>query len=142
MAGHAIGLAAVPDPVFSGGLVGPGTAIDPLREPGEALSPLDGLIVALHPHAFVVVDDAGRGVLTHLGIDTVQLNGQGFELLVAKGDKVKRGQPVVRWDPVEVVAAGKSPICPVVALEAGAGQLSEVRESGTVTAGGPLFAWA
>src|SRR4051794_13287519 len=118
LAGRAIGLPAVPDPVFSGAMVGPGTAIDPVRERGEAVAPVDGVIVSLHPHAFVVVDDAGRGVLTHLGIDTVQLNGEGFELLVAKGDTVTRGQAVVRWDPAAVEAAGKSPICPVVALEA------------------------
>ena len=59
LAGRAIGLAAVPDPVFSGAMVGPGTAIDPVREPSEAVAPVDGVIVSLHPHAFVVVDDAG-----------------------------------------------------------------------------------
>ncbi len=85
LAGRAIGLAAVPDPVFSGAMVGPGTAIDPVREPSEAVSPVDGIVVSLHPHAFVVVDAEGHGVLTHLGIDTVQLNGEGFELLVNKG---------------------------------------------------------
>lgn len=99
LAGRAIGLAEVPDPVFSGAMVGPGTAIDPVREPSEAVSPVDGIVVSLHPHAFVVVDDQGHGVLTHLGIDTVQLNGEGFELLVNKGDTVTRGQAVVRWDP-------------------------------------------
>ncbi|MGW4157713.1 PTS sugar transporter subunit IIA, partial [Micromonospora chersina] len=85
LAGRAVGLASVPDPVFSGAMVGPGTAIDPVREPSEAVSPVDGVVVSLHPHAFVVVDDQGHGVLTHLGIDTVQLNGEGFELLVSKG---------------------------------------------------------
>src|SRR2546429_99447 len=75
LAGRAIGLAAVPDPVFSGAMVGPGTAIDPVREPSEAVAPVDGVIVSLHPHAFVVVDEQGHGVLVHLGIDTVQLNG-------------------------------------------------------------------
>jgi len=142
LAGRAIGLAAVPDPVFSRALVGPGTAIDPVREPGQAVSPLDGTIVSLHPHAFVVVDDEGHGVLTHLGIDTVQLNGAGFEPLVAKGDTVRRGQPVVKWNPVDVEAAGKSPICPVVALEAVADQISGIQETGEVTAGGALFSWA
>jgi PTS system N-acetylglucosamine-specific IIA component len=80
-------------------------------------------------------------VLTHLGIDTVQLNGAGFELLVGKGDMVKRGQPVIRWNPAEVEAAGKSPISPVVALEASAEQLSKVLESGDVAVGDDLFGW-
>ncbi|MEU3048976.1 MULTISPECIES: PTS glucose transporter subunit IIA [unclassified Streptomyces] len=141
LAGQAIGLGAVPDPVFSGAMVGPGTAIDPDRGPSEAVSPVDGIIVSLHPHAYVVVDGEGHGVLTHLGIDTVQLNGEGFELLVNKGDTVERGQAVIRWDPSAVEAAGKSPICPVVALEATPDSLSEVRESGEIQAGESLFGW-
>ncbi|GGV95400.1 PTS glucose transporter subunit IIA [Streptomyces gelaticus] len=141
IAGRAIGLAAVPDPVFSGAMVGPGTAIDPLREPSEAVSPVDGIVVSLHPHAFVVVDEHGHGVLTHLGIDTVQLNGEGFELLVNKGDTVTRGQGIVHWDPAGVEAAGKSPVCPVVALEATADSLSDVREDGDVKVGDVLFGW-
>ncbi|MFK4226022.1 PTS glucose transporter subunit IIA [Streptomyces sp. NPDC019890] len=139
--GRAIGLAAVPDPVFSGAMVGPGTAIDPVREAQEAVAPVDGVIISLHPHAFVVVDGQGRGVLTHLGIDTVQLNGQGFELLVNKGDTVQRGQAVVRWNPSDVEIAGKSPICPIVALEATADSLSDLREDGDVKAGDELFSW-
>lgn len=141
LAGRAIGLAAVPDPVFSGAMVGPGTAIDPVREPSEAVAPVDGIVVSLHPHAFVVVDDQGHGVLTHLGIDTVQLNGEGFELLVNKGDTVQRGQTVVRWDPAAVEAAGKSPICPIVALEATSESLGDLVETGEVKAGDALFSW-
>ncbi|MEU3634062.1 PTS sugar transporter subunit IIA [Streptomyces fradiae] len=141
LAGRAIGLAAVPDPVFSGAMVGPGTAIDPVREPSTAVAPVDGIVVSLHPHAFVVVDGEGLGVLTHLGIDTVQLNGEGFELLVSKGDTVVRGQEIVRWDPVAVEEAGKSPICPVVALEATPDVLGELREDGDLKAGETLFVW-
>ncbi|PWI09126.1 phosphoenolpyruvate--carbohydrate phosphotransferase [Streptomyces sp. NWU339] len=141
LAGRAIGLESVPDPVFSGAMVGPGTAIDPVREPSAVVSPVDGVIVSLHPHAFVVVDESGHGVLTHLGIDTVQLNGEGFELLVNKGDTVTRGQSIVRWDPAAVEAAGKSPVCPVVALEATADALSELRDDGEVKAGDSLFLW-
>ncbi|MFG3499044.1 PTS glucose transporter subunit IIA [Streptomyces sp. NPDC047928] len=141
LTGRAIGLAAVPDPVFSGSMVGPGTAIDPVREPSAAVAPVDGVVVSLHPHAFVVVDAEGHGVLTHLGIDTVQLNGEGFELLIAKGDTVTRGQEIVRWNPAEVEAAGKSPICPIVALEATPDTLAALVEEGDVKAGDALFSW-
>ncbi|MGW8889309.1 PTS sugar transporter subunit IIA [Streptomyces sp. NPDC055749] len=141
VAGRAIGLEEVPDPVFAGAMVGPGMAIDPVREPSEAVSPVDGIVVSLHPHAFVVVDSEGHGVLTHLGIDTVQLNGEGFELLVNKGDTVVRGQGIVRWDPSAVETAGKSAICPVVALEATADSLSDVRVDGDVKIGDTLFGW-
>ncbi|MCN9240634.1 PTS glucose transporter subunit IIA [Streptomyces sp. RY43-2] len=139
--GRVIGLAAVPDPVFSGAMVGPGTAVDPVREPSAAVSPVDGVLVSLHPHAFVVVDAEGHGVLTHLGIDTVQLNGEGFEVLVHKGDTVTRGQAIVCWDPAAVEQAGRSPVCPVVALEATADSLSGLLEDGEVTAGAQLFIW-
>jgi phosphotransferase system IIA component len=122
-------------------MVGPGTAIDPVREPSTAVSPVDGVVVSMHPHAFVVVDAEGHGVLVHLGIDTVQLGGEGFELLVHKGDTVTRGQAVVRWNPAAVEAAGKSPVCPVVALEATTDSLFELRDDGDVKAGDRLFSW-
>ncbi|MCZ7415558.1 MULTISPECIES: PTS sugar transporter subunit IIA [unclassified Streptomyces] len=142
LAGRVIGLGEVPDPVFSGAMVGPGTAVDPLREPCEALAPVDGLLVSLHAHAFVVVDAEGHGVLVHLGIDTVQLGGTGFELLAAKGDSVLRGDPLVRWDPTAVVAAGKSPVSPVVALEATRDALADLVEGGVeLHSGDVLFTW-
>ncbi|MCE7079372.1 PTS glucose transporter subunit IIA [Streptomyces sp. ST2-7A] len=141
VSGRVVGLDGVPDPVFAGAMVGPGTAVDPPREVIEAVAPVDGIVVSLHPHAFVVVDTDGHGVLTHLGIDTVQLGGEGFESLVGKGDTVERGQPVVRWDPAAVEATGKSPICPVIALEAGADALSDIVVKGEVRAGDTLFLW-
>ncbi|MFF7995326.1 PTS glucose transporter subunit IIA [Kitasatospora xanthocidica] len=142
LTGKVVGLAGVPDPVFSGAMVGPGTAIDPVRRPTEAVAPVDGVVVSMHPHAFVVVDDEGHGVLTHLGIDTVQLNGEGFELLVNKGDTVTRGQAVIKWDPAAVEAAGKSPISPIVALEAAPDSLGDLREDGEAVSGEALFNWS
>ncbi|SCK57949.1 PTS glucose transporter subunit IIA [Streptomyces sp. WMMB 322] len=141
LTGVAVGLSAVPDPVFSAAMVGPGTAVDPVRQRIEAVSPVEGIIVSLHPHAFVVVDADGHGLLTHLGIDTVQLNGEGFELLAAKGDTVERGQPLVRWDPSAIEQAGKSPISPVIALEAASDSLAAVLEEGVVDTGTTLFKW-
>ncbi|WP_204012156.1 PTS sugar transporter subunit IIA [Sphaerimonospora thailandensis] len=141
VAGAAIGLAAVSDLVFSQGMVGPGMAIDPERRSGAAVAPITGTIVKLHPHAYIVVGDDGKGVLVHLGIDTVQLRGEGFALLAAEGDRVLAGQPVVAWDPAAVEAGGRSPVCPVVALDAEDGMVGEVAE-GRVGAGDPLFQWA
>ncbi|GGT03274.1 PTS glucose transporter subunit IIA [Nonomuraea spiralis] len=138
--GAAVGLAAVPDPVFSAGMVGPGTAIDPLRGPGKAVAPIAGKIMKLHPHAYVIVGDDGRGVLVHLGIDTVQLKGEGFQLLAAEGDRVSAGQPVVAWDPSAVEAGGRSPVCPVVALDAPSESVTGIVQ-GTVHAGDELFTW-
>ncbi|TMR98244.1 PTS sugar transporter subunit IIA [Nonomuraea basaltis] len=138
--GVAVGLAAVPDPVFSAGMVGPGTAIDPLRGPGKAVAPIAGKIMKLHPHAYVIVGDDGKGVLVHLGIDTIQLKGKGFQLLAAEGDRVSAGQPVVAWDPAAIEAGGRSPVCPVVALDALSAAVTRVAE-GTVHVGDELFRW-
>lgn len=138
--GEAVGLAAVPDPVFSAGMVGPGTAIDPVRGPGAAVAPIAGKIVKMHPHAYVVVGDDGKGVLVHLGIDTVQLRGEGFRPLAAEGDRVRAGQPVVAWDPTVIEAGGRSPVCPVVALDAVPGSLTALAV-GDVRVGDALFQW-
>ena len=142
VAGRVVGLAAVPDPVFAQAMVGPGTAVDPERAPGEAATPIAGTLVKLHPHAFVVVSDGGRGVLVHLGIDTVQLAGEGFTLLAEEGERVEAGRSVIRWDPVAVESSGRSPVCPVIALDAAAGALEDLREDGPVAIGDQLFAWA
>jgi PTS system N-acetylglucosamine-specific IIA component len=113
-----------------------------MRAPGTAVSPIAGSIVKLHPHAFVVVAGDGRGVLVHLGIDTVQLKGAGFALVAQKGDAVEPGTPVVRWNPVDVEAGGRSPICPVVALEASSDAVSDLQVAGSwLTAGERLFTW-
>ncbi|MGH3241349.1 MAG: PTS sugar transporter subunit IIA [Spirillospora sp.] len=142
VSGRVIGLAGVPDPVFAQAMVGPGTAVDPERGPGHALAPVSGKIVKLHPHAYVVVDTEGHGVLVHLGIDTVKLKGQGFELLAAEGDQVTSGQPVVAWDPALIEAGGRSPVCAIVALDAGADALTDVLETGEVAKGDELFTWS
>ena len=141
VSGQAVGLAGVPDPVFAQAMVGPGTAIDPIRTLGDAIAPVSGTIVKLHPHAFVILDGERHGVLVHLGVDTVQLKGEGFELLAAQGDQVSAGTPVVRWNPGEIEAGGRSPVCAVVALDASSDALSDVVESGDVRSGDELFAW-
>ncbi|WP_306366252.1 PTS glucose transporter subunit IIA [Nocardiopsis sp. CC223A] len=147
--GTALSLETVPDPVFSQGMVGPGVAVHP--EPGqeggqegtqEAIAPIDGTLVKLHPHAFVVMaPDQRRGVLVHLGIDTVKLKGEGFTLLVEEGAEVAAGTPVVRWSPGSVAARGLPAVVPVVALDAAPGALDAIADGG-VNAGEPLFTWA
>lgn len=140
--GRVVPLAEVPDPVFAGALVGPGSAIDPQRGPITAVAPVSGRLTKLYPHAFVTVTREGRGVLVHLGIDTVHLKGKGFRLLVAEDDDVEAGQPVVEWDPAAVEAGGHSPMVPVIALDTPPETLVDAREPGPVGAGEKLFTWA
>ncbi|WP_125775478.1 PTS sugar transporter subunit IIA [Antribacter gilvus] len=154
VAGRVVAMRDVPDPVFAESLVGPGLAVDPDRMLGrDVVAPCDGVVVKLHAHAFVVAADGGssdggssagpvggRGVLVHLGIDTVQLRGEGFTLHVAEGDRVRAGETLVSWSPATVSDGGRSPLVPVVALDLGPAGLTELVRPGTVVAAGdPLF---
>lgn len=145
VAGTVRALADVDDPVFAGEIVGPGLAIQPDTSPGArtgcaVVAPVAGTVAKLHPHAFVLLAEGGRGVLVHLGINTVQLGGAGFTLHVAEGDTVEQGQLLVEWDPAEVEAGGRSAICPVVGLEALPDSLTRLVEPGArVVAGDPLL---
>jgi PTS system glucose-specific IIA component len=142
--GQVLAMREVDDPVFSAELVGPGLALDPSQGPGaEVVSPVAGSIVKMHPHAFVVQAPDGRAVLVHLGINTVELGGEGFKLHAEEGQTVSAGQVVVTWDPATVAAGGRSPVCPVVGLEAASTAITPVAKPGdTVTAGALLFEWA
>ncbi|CAL9397638.1 PTS glucose transporter subunit IIA [Saccharothrix sp. NPDC042600] len=141
VSGRVVPLSEVPDPVFAQAMVGPGIAVEPDRVAAEVVSPVDGTVVTLHPHAFVVATGDGAAVLVHLGIDTVKRKGEGFTLHVVKGESVRAGQAIVTWDPAEVEAAGFAPICPVVALDAGADALLDQAPDGPVAAGDALFSW-
>jgi PTS system glucose-specific IIA component len=141
VAGKAVPMSDVPDPVFAQAMVGPGVAIEPSGGPQDAVAPIDGTVVTLHPHAFVIAAEDGKGVLVHLGIDTVKQRGEGFTLHVGKGESVRTGQPLVSWNPDAVGEAGYSPVVPVVALDAAQDSLSGLVTSGEVTPGEQLFVW-
>ena len=117
VAGRAVGLDTVPDPTFAQAIVGPGAAIDPPRVVVDAIAPISGKLVKVFPHAFVIVSPDGRGVLVHLGIDTVQLKGNGFTVRATQGDTVTAGDVVVSYDVPAVVASGRDPIVPVIVLD-------------------------
>ncbi|MFC7878645.1 PTS glucose transporter subunit IIA [Isoptericola sp. NPDC057391] len=141
--GTVVDVSEVDDPVFSAGLVGPGLAIEPDgARGGEAVAPITGTIVKLHPHAFVVQHDDGRAVLVHLGIDTVKLGGEGFTTHASEGDVVQRGTVLVTWDPATVREGGRSAVCPVVALEATPDAVDRLAQVGTtVEHGEDLLTW-
>ena len=138
LAGTAVPLSDVPDPVFAEGIVGPGVAVRPDPAARTVIAPIGGVLAKVKPHAFVVVAPDGRGVLVHLGIDTVSLGGEGFTVLAAEGSTVAAGDAVIAWDPVAVEDGGRSAICPVVALDAAA---VADGAAGPVLPGAPLFSW-
>ncbi|KAA9148837.1 PTS glucose transporter subunit IIA [Amycolatopsis acidicola] len=141
VAGKAGPMSEVPDPVFAQAMVGPGVAVEPAGGRQDAVAPVAGTVVTLHPHAFVIAGEDGKGVLVHLGIDTVKQQGEGFTLHVVKGEAVRAGQPLISWDPDAVRAAGYSAVVPVVALDASAEALS-APIAGDVRAGDQLFVWS
>jgi glucose-specific phosphotransferase system IIA component len=138
--GRVLALSEVPDPVFAGEMVGPGVAIDP--DPGEVTvaSPIAGKVVKMHPHAFVVLGADGVGVLVHLGINTVRLDGRGFEVLVEQGSTVEAGTPMVRWDPSTVAGEDMSTMVPVVAMDRPKGTVPVPAAGARTVAGDVLFA--
>jgi glucose-specific phosphotransferase system IIA component len=137
-AGRPFPIGQVDDPVFATEMVGPGVAIEP--EPGETtvVSPIAGTLVKIHPHAFVVLGGDGVGVLVHLGINTVRLEGKGFEVLARQGDAVEVGTPMVRWDPSAISGDGISTTVPVVALDRAKGSVPDPTAE-HVTIGDLLF---
>ncbi|MGG6794428.1 UNVERIFIED_CONTAM: PTS beta-glucoside transporter subunit IIBCA [Streptococcus canis] len=114
MTGEMLPLAEVPDETFSSKLLGEGFAILPSQ--GEVYAPFDGEIITFFPtkHAIALRNEAGVEVLIHVGIDTVELKGEGFEQLVSVGDVVKRGQALLRMDTDFIASKGYSLISPMV----------------------------
>jgi glucose-specific phosphotransferase system IIA component len=117
VAGRAVPLSDVPDPVFSAGMVGYGAAVDPPHEVVEAVAPVSGKLLKLLPHAYVIMAADKVGVLVHLGLDTVALNGEGFTTHVTQGDDVTAGQKVITYDVPAIAAKGLNPIVPVVVMD-------------------------
>lgn len=117
IAGRAVSLDQVPDPIFAQAMVGPGAAIDPPHAVIDVVAPISGKLLKVFPHAFVVLSEDGVGVLVHLGIDTVELAGEGFTLHVAQSDQVAAGDVVVTYDVPAIAATGRNPIVPVILLE-------------------------
>ncbi len=138
--GRVVALAEVPDPVFAAAMVGPGSAVDPGEGRIVARTPIAGVLRIAKPHAFVV-EAAGRGVLVHLGIDTISLGGAGFDLLAAPGDVLVSGDPVVNWDPAPARDAGLASHVVVVALARGARIELTAPAGATVAPGDTLFRW-
>lgn len=114
LTGDVIVLSDVADPVFSSGAMGDGLAIKPTKN--EVVAPVDGSIVMTTPskHAIGIRSNSGIEILIHVGMDTVQLNGEHFELLVQDGDAITAGQPLLRFDAEAIEQAGYSTVTPVI----------------------------
>lgn len=104
----------IPDDTFAAGVLGDGVGIDP--EEGVVVAPFDGEISSVTDtkHAIGITGPADMEVLIHVGVDTVNMKGDGFELLVEEGQKVKAGQKLMTFDIAKIKAAGYSPVAAVL----------------------------
>jgi len=114
LSGVLVALEDVPDPVFAQKIVGDGISIDPISE--TLLAPCDGRIEQLHRsgHAITIATESGLDVLTHIGLDTVGLKGQGFSPRVAVGDAVRTGDTLIDFDGDFVATHAKSLLTQII----------------------------
>ncbi|QXH80941.1 phosphoenolpyruvate--protein phosphotransferase [Pseudomonas salmasensis] len=138
LSGPVLALNRVPDEVFASGAMGDGIAIDPLNDCLQA--PCDGVIihVARTGHALTLRADNGAEVLMHIGIDTVELNGEGFALLVKEGARVSQGQALVRFDLDRIARQCKSLVSLIILTNSDRFALTPVAVK-SVKAGEPLM---
>ena len=131
MTGSVRPLEEVNDPVFSKKMMGDGYAIEPTA--AEIYAPCDGELMTVFPtgHAYGLKQKDGTEILIHLGIDTVELKGQGFESFVKEGQKVKAGDLLGKMDLAIIQAAGK-PITSMLVFTSG--QKVKLLKTGNVTA--------
>ncbi|MBM4764430.1 PTS glucose transporter subunit IIA [Bacillus sp. B15-48] len=112
--GKIISIEDVPDPVFSQKMMGDGFAIQPVN--GTVVSPAEGEVISVFPtkHAVTLKDVFGREILIHVGIETVNLKGEGFTSFVKDGQKVKKGQKLLEVDFDFIKGKVPSIVTPVV----------------------------
>ncbi|WP_421382943.1 glucose-specific PTS transporter subunit IIBC [Bacillus salacetis] len=127
-------LSEVPDQVFSQKMMGDGFAILPSE--GLIVSPVDGKIVNVFPtkHAIGIESKGGKEILIHVGIDTVKLEGNGFESLIKEGDKVEAGQPLLKVDLDYIKNNAPSTITPIIFTNLKEGQVVTINKEGNITA--------
>ena len=137
--GTVVPLADVKDEAFASGVLGDGIAIEP--SDGELVAPADGEISSTFEthHAVGMTTADGAELLMHIGIDTVKLGGKHFAYLVNEGDKVKKGQPLIRFELEAIKAEGYPVTTPIIVCNTDDYAAVEAKASGTVKQGDALL---
>ncbi|MGP4107523.1 PTS system trehalose-specific EIIBC component [Virgibacillus sp. L01] len=135
LSGQVKKLEDVPDPTFSEKMMGDGLAIDP--SDGKVVAPLDGEVVQIFPtkHAVGIRGNSGVEVLIHIGLDTVSLDGEGFEAHVKQGDQVKIGDPLITFDVEYIRGNASDVITPVIITNGSELESIEKTNDSTVVGG-------
>lgn len=134
MDGEAIKLSQVPDEAFSEGILGEGAAVIPKN--GNVYSPVDGEIIDITDtkHAFCITTNEGTEILLHIGVDTVKLKGEGFNVKIVSGDKVKAGTKIAEIDLDVLERNSVNKHTPVILTEAKDYKITQVH-TGEVSGG-------
>ena len=138
--GIAADLSTAPDEGFAGKMMGDGAVVTPTE--GIVYAPADGEVEFIFDtkHAIGFQTDSGIPMLLHMGIDTVKLEGKGFEILVTEGQKVKKGEPMMKLDLEFLSANAPSITSPILDTEVEDNQRIRLLANGEIKAGEPLFA--
>ena len=138
--GIAADLSTAPDEGFAGKMMGDGAVVTPTE--GTVYAPADGEVEFIFDtkHAIGFQTDSGIPMLLHMGIDTVKLEGKGFEILVTEGQKVKKGEPMMKLDLEFLSANAPSLTSPILDTEPEDNQRIRLLANGEIKAGEPLFA--
>lgn len=133
--GEAVARENIPDPTFASGVMGDGVGIVPTE--GVLVAPCDGTVISVQDtkHAVAMVGPKNTEILMHIGVDTVQMNGDGFEALVADGAQVKKGQELIRFNIDKIKAAGFNTTVAVLVTNSDQYSNFEVKNLGSVVKG-------
>ena len=139
LSGTAIALKDVPDPTFAEGVLGQGIAIEPKE--GKVVAPANAKVTTLFDthHAIGLMLDNGVELLIHIGINTVELNGECYTAHVSEGDKVTRGQTLITFDKEQIAAKGYPTITPIIVTNTDDFAAVNMTASGTVNALDPIL---
>jgi PTS system D-glucosamine-specific IIC component len=137
--GKAADLSEAPDEAFAGGMMGEGSAMTPVDN--TVYAPEDGTVAFVFDtkHAIGFVTDTGVSMLLHIGIDTVKLEGRGFEVMVSDGQHVKKGEPMMKLDLEFLKSHAPSIVSPVLCTDLEDGQEVRLLHTGEIKAGEPLM---
>lgn len=126
--GTLIKLSKVDDESFSKKIIGEGFAVE--TNDGFIYSPINGEVVMIFPtnHAIIIKSKSGLEVLVHMGVDTVDLNGEGFEIFIKKGDKIKSGDKLAYMDIEKMKSKGFITCTPIIVTNLEEGRVFEVKE--------------
>lgn len=140
VSGDVVQLSETSDPVFSSGAMGRGVAVNPTGE--VAYAPVSGTVSASMPHAVGITTEDGAEVLVHVGVDTVEMGGDGLTALVSAGSTVKAGDPVVSFSRAKISAAGKQDTVFVIVTNSDDYASLELAPNGPVAAGAVVIRMA